>query len=164
MSADDGMPSSQQVDQILGSSRLVSAIENDRYKHILDHVPVAVAISRGSCDQQHIVYVNKAFEILMSLPSADVEGQSWTGPRWFSQRTELDHDAGRGDQRWRGLYRRFSPGRTARSSRHRSSLRFGDRERRWCREFPDRGAGRYWRPGTGADRAIRESDPRSRHC
>jgi two-component sensor histidine kinase len=78
MSADDGMPSSQQVDQILGSSRLVSAIENDRYKHILDHVPVAVAISRGSCDQQHIVYVNKAFEILMSLASADVEGQSWT--------------------------------------------------------------------------------------
>ena len=78
MSADDGVPSSQQVGQILGSSKLASAIESDRYKHLLDHVPVAVAISRGTGDQQHIVYVNKAFEILMSLAAADVEGQSWT--------------------------------------------------------------------------------------
>jgi two-component sensor histidine kinase len=78
MSANDGVPSSQQVGQILGSSKLASAIENDRYKHLLDHVPVAVAISRGTSDQQHIVYVNKAFEILMSLAAADVEGQSWT--------------------------------------------------------------------------------------
>jgi two-component sensor histidine kinase len=78
MSADDGVPSSQQVGQILGSSKLASALESDRYKHLLDHVPVAVAISRGTSDQQHIVYVNKAFEILMSLAAADVEGQSWT--------------------------------------------------------------------------------------
>ena len=78
MSADDGLPSSQHVGQILGSSKLASALESDRYKHLLDHVPVAVAISRGTSDQQHIVYVNKAFEILMSLAAADVEGQSWT--------------------------------------------------------------------------------------
>jgi two-component sensor histidine kinase len=78
MSADDGVASSQQVDQLLGSSKLASAIENDRYKHLLDHVPVAVAISRGSGGQQHIVYINKAFEHLMMLAPADVEGQSWT--------------------------------------------------------------------------------------
>ena len=78
MSIDDGAPSSQQVDQILGSSKLASAIENDRYKHLLDHVPVAVAISRGTRDQQHIVYINKAFENLMSMAAADVEGHSWT--------------------------------------------------------------------------------------
>jgi two-component sensor histidine kinase len=78
MSADDGVPSSQQIDQILGSSKLASAIENDRYKHLLDHVPVAVAISRGTSGQQHIVYINKAFEYLMMLAPADVEGQSWT--------------------------------------------------------------------------------------
>src|ERR1700761_944505 len=77
MSTEDGVPS-QQVDQILGSSKLASAIENDRYKHLLDHVPVAVAISRGSRDRQSIVYVNKAFELLMQLGPADVEGQSWT--------------------------------------------------------------------------------------
>jgi two-component sensor histidine kinase len=83
MSADDGVPS-QQIDQILGSSKLASAIENDRYKHLLDHVPVAVAISRGTSDQQHIVYINKAFEHLMMLAPADLEGQSWTSLDGFA--------------------------------------------------------------------------------
>src|SRR3954465_218379 len=77
MSTDEGIPSSQQVDQLLSSSRLARAIENDRYKHLLDHVPVAVAVSRGAGDEQHIAYINKAFEILMSMAAGDVEGQSW---------------------------------------------------------------------------------------
>jgi two-component sensor histidine kinase len=77
MSADDGTPPSQQVDQILGSSKLAHAIENDKYKHLLDHAPVAVAVSRGSAAEQRIVYANKAFEALLSLSSTDVEGQSW---------------------------------------------------------------------------------------
>jgi two-component sensor histidine kinase len=78
MSAEDGTASSQQVGQILGSSKLASAIENDRYKHLLDHVPVAVAVSRGSGAEQQVVYANRAFETLMTLAPADVEGQSWT--------------------------------------------------------------------------------------
>jgi len=77
MSADEGPPSSQQVDQILGSSKLALALENDRYKHLLDHVPVAVAVSRGAGAEQRVVYANKAFETLMSLAPADIEGQSW---------------------------------------------------------------------------------------
>ena len=76
--ADDGVPSSQQVDQLLGSSKLALALESDRYKHLLDHAPVAVAVSRGSGDEQHVVYINKAFENLMSMAAANVEGQSWT--------------------------------------------------------------------------------------
>jgi two-component sensor histidine kinase len=78
MSTDDGLPPSQQVDQILGSPKLAQAIENDRYKHLLDHVPVALAISRGLGSDQQVVYINKAFEQLMTMAPADVEGQSWT--------------------------------------------------------------------------------------
>jgi two-component sensor histidine kinase len=77
MNADDGNPSSQQIDQILASSKLARAIENDKYKHLLDVAPVAVAVSRGSRDEQHIVYINMAFENLMSMAPAEVEGQSW---------------------------------------------------------------------------------------
>jgi len=77
MSVDDGSPPSQQVDQLLGSAKLAQAIENDRYKHLLDVAPVAVAVSRGSGAEQHIVYVNKAFESLTSMAHADVEGHSW---------------------------------------------------------------------------------------
>ena len=76
MNANDAPPA-KQVDQLLGSSRLVAAIENDRYKHLLDHVPVAVAVSRGSGQDQRVVYANKAFEQLLSLTPSDVEGQSW---------------------------------------------------------------------------------------
>lgn len=77
MSADDNLPPSQQVDQILGSPQLAVAIENDRYRHLLDHVPVAVAVSRGTAGDQRVVYVNKAFETLMGLASADLQGQGW---------------------------------------------------------------------------------------
>jgi two-component sensor histidine kinase len=77
MSADDGIPSSQQVDKLLGSSKLALAIENDKYKHLLDHAPVAVAVSRGSGAEQRVVYANKAFEGLLSLTPSDVEGRSW---------------------------------------------------------------------------------------
>jgi two-component sensor histidine kinase len=44
---------------------------------LLDVAPVAVAVSRGSGTEQHVVYANKAFESLMSMAAADVEGQSW---------------------------------------------------------------------------------------
>ena len=77
MNADDGKPSSQEVDQLLASSGLARAIENDKYKHLLDVAPVAVAVSRGSPDEQHVVYINKAFETLMSMAPAEVEGHSW---------------------------------------------------------------------------------------
>jgi two-component sensor histidine kinase len=74
----DGVPPSQEVDRILGSSKLAQAIESDRYKHLLDHAPVAVAVSRGTSGKQHVVYINRLFENLMSVQAADVEGQSWT--------------------------------------------------------------------------------------
>jgi two-component sensor histidine kinase len=77
MSGDDGIPPSQQVDQLLGSSKLALALENDKYKHLLDHAPVAVAVSRGSGAEQQVVYANNAFEGLLSLAPSDVEGQSW---------------------------------------------------------------------------------------
>ncbi|MDB5547696.1 MAG: signal transduction histidine kinase [Tardiphaga sp.] len=66
-----------QVDQLLGSAKLVAAIENDKYKHLLDHVPVAVAVSRGNGADQRVAYVNKAFEQLLQIPHADIEGQDW---------------------------------------------------------------------------------------
>jgi two-component sensor histidine kinase len=74
----DGIPPSQEVDRILGSSKLAQAIESDKYKHLLDHAPVAVAVSRGTSGKQHVVYINRLFENLMSVQAADVEGQSWT--------------------------------------------------------------------------------------
>ena len=72
MSADEGTPPPGQVDQLLTSPSLVRAIENDRYKHLLDNVPVAVAVSRGSGAEQYIAYVNMAFESVTGLAAPDV--------------------------------------------------------------------------------------------
>src|SRR6266513_3369132 len=92
--ADDGGPSSQQVDQLLGSSKLALALESDRYKHLLDAAPVAVAVSRGSGAEQHIVYINKAFETLMSMAPAAVEGQSWLCLDGFRNEDDRDQTLG----------------------------------------------------------------------
>lgn len=78
MSADDATTPPEQVDQILSSPTLVRAIENDRYKHLLDSVPVAVAVSRGTGKVQYIAYANAAFETVTGMPVADVEGKPWS--------------------------------------------------------------------------------------
>lgn len=112
MSADDGLPPSQQVDQILGSSKLALALENDRYKHLLDYAPVAVAVSRGAGTEQHVVYINKAFESLMSMTSADVEGQSWASLDRFLNEDSADQTLGeaiRDGEDFIGVFRPAGP-------------------------------------------------------
>jgi two-component sensor histidine kinase len=112
MSADDGDPSSRQIDQLLGSSTLARAIESDKYKHLLDVAPVAVAVSRGSSDQQHVVYVNKAFENLMSLAHSDVEGQSWLCLDGFRNEDTPDQTLGeaiRDGEEFVGVFRPSGP-------------------------------------------------------
>src|SRR6267142_1628527 len=162
--ADDGIPSSQQVDQLLGSSKLALALESDRYKHLLDHAPVAVAVSRGSGGEQHVVYINKAFENLMSMAAAHLEGQSWTCLDGFLNEDSPAQTLGEAIRDGEDFIGVVPPGRPGRSSRHRAGLCLGDRKRRRGREFPDRGAGRCRRPGAGPDRTVRESDPRSRYA
>lgn len=78
MSVDDGTAPPEQVDQLLSSPSLVRAIENDKYKHLLDSVPVAVAVSRGSGKVQYIAYANAAFETVTGMSVADVEGKPWS--------------------------------------------------------------------------------------
>lgn len=112
MSADDGIPSSQQVDQILGSTKLALAIENDKYKHLLDFAPVAVAVSRGARDAQHVVYVNRAFESLMSMAAGDMEGQGWTCLDGFldaDNPTQTLGEAIRDGEDFIGVFRPASP-------------------------------------------------------
>ncbi|HEY0328881.1 MAG TPA: histidine kinase dimerization/phosphoacceptor domain -containing protein [Rhodopseudomonas sp.] len=112
MSADEGLPASEQVDQILGSSKLVSAIENDKYKHLLDAVPVAVAVSSGSGDEQCMVYANRAFEQLLSLPPAEVEGQRWVfldGFRDEDNPTRTLGEAIRDSEDFIGVFRPVAP-------------------------------------------------------
>jgi PAS domain S-box-containing protein len=72
-----GVPSPDQVEDLLSSPVMAKAAENDDFKRFLDYLPIAIVISSGSEDQQRIVYANEAFEILTGLSAGEVEGKSW---------------------------------------------------------------------------------------
>jgi PAS domain S-box-containing protein len=71
------VPTPERVEGLLSSPEMAKAVENDEFKRFLDHVPIAIVISRGSEDQR-IVYCNLAFEALTGQAASDVEGKSWS--------------------------------------------------------------------------------------
>jgi PAS domain S-box-containing protein len=68
---------SQQVDDFFDSSELTKAIDTEEFKHFLDYVPIAIMISKVLREQQRIVYVNKAFEILVRQSLEEVRERGW---------------------------------------------------------------------------------------
>lgn len=64
------------VEALLDTPDLASALDNDRFKRFLDHVPVAVAVSELH-PSETITYANREFERLTGQPIADIEGKSW---------------------------------------------------------------------------------------
>ena len=112
MSANDGELPPQGVDQILGSQKLAAAIESDRYKHLLDNVPVAIAVSQGCGEDQRVVYINQAFEALTSLSKADVGGQGWSCLDNFTDQDEAGRALGaaiRDGEDFLGVFRSAAP-------------------------------------------------------
>ena len=68
----------QQVSDLLHSAELAQAIENEDFKQFLDHVPIAILVSRIAQGGPRITYVNKAFEILMGQASEAFKGRDWS--------------------------------------------------------------------------------------
>ncbi|MDQ1194736.1 PAS domain S-box-containing protein [Rhizobium sp. SORGH_AS 787] len=55
---------------------LAEALDDDRFRQFLDHVPFAVAVSELGQDER-LVYGNIEFERLTGLRAEDLQGQSW---------------------------------------------------------------------------------------
>lgn len=55
---------------------LAEALDDDRFRQFLDHVPFAVAVSELGPNEQ-LVYGNIEFERLTGLDAEDVQGQTW---------------------------------------------------------------------------------------
>jgi two-component sensor histidine kinase len=66
----------EQVGALLDTPNLAQALDNERFKQFLDHVPVAVAVSELH-PSETITYANLEFERLTGHPIADIEGKSW---------------------------------------------------------------------------------------
>lgn len=66
----------QQIDSLLETPDLATALESDRFKKFLDQVPIAICVAnlRGA---EQIVYANPEFERLSGIAPAQLSGQSW---------------------------------------------------------------------------------------
>lgn len=56
---------------------LAEALDDDRFRQFLDHVPFAVAVSELG-ENEHLIYGNIEFERLTGLHAEDLQGQPWT--------------------------------------------------------------------------------------
>src|SRR5579862_3792045 len=71
-------PLPEEVKSLLGSPEVVEAIENDQFKRFLDHIPIAIAISKPIDGEQRVQYANTAFESLTAQQLSAIDGTSWS--------------------------------------------------------------------------------------
>jgi PAS domain S-box-containing protein len=65
------------VEQLLETPNLADALESDRFKQFLDHIPFAVAVSELR-PSERIIYANIEFERLTGRPAAEIHGMRWS--------------------------------------------------------------------------------------
>lgn len=61
-----------QITRLFDYSEFAEAIETKDFKQLLDHIPIAVLISRDVNGVHRIIYTNSAFEALLRQPSPDM--------------------------------------------------------------------------------------------
>lgn len=64
------------IEQLLDIPDLADALESERFKQFLDHIPIAIAVSELR-PTERIVYVNLEFERLAGQPADAVLGRGW---------------------------------------------------------------------------------------
>jgi PAS domain S-box-containing protein len=75
MSTDDGQ--TEQVEALLTTPHLADALESEQFRHFLDQVPIAIAVSEMK-GAESIVYANPEFEKVSGQSSAVLEGKPWS--------------------------------------------------------------------------------------
>ena len=67
----------EQVEQLLQTPNLADALESDRFKQFLDHIPFAVAVSELH-PSERLIYANIEFERLTGQPTSEIHGKRWS--------------------------------------------------------------------------------------
>src|SRR5947209_12858628 len=68
----------QQVNDLFDSIELAEALETEEFKNFLDHVPIAVVVSKRIRGEHRIVYANKTFELKTGRVLAEIRGRGWS--------------------------------------------------------------------------------------
>src|SRR5687767_5354082 len=76
ISMGDTSEKGEQVEALLETPNLAEALESERFKQFLDHVPFAVAVSELH-PSERLTYANLQFERLTGTSAANVQGRAW---------------------------------------------------------------------------------------
>ena len=64
------------LEELLDTPNLADALESDRFKQFLDHVPFGIAVAQLQPNEK-LVYANLQFERLLGTPAQQLQGKSW---------------------------------------------------------------------------------------
>ena len=73
-----GETAPKQINDLFDAVELTKAVETEEFRHFLDHVPIAIVVSKFFRGDQRICYANKAFEALTGHLVDDCAGQGWS--------------------------------------------------------------------------------------
>jgi len=69
---------SQRVNDLFDSPEFAKAVETEEFKLFLDHIPLAIVISKLLRGDQRIIFANKAYEEMTGQRVADIRGRGWS--------------------------------------------------------------------------------------
>ena len=78
----------QQVSDLFDSLDLANAIDTEEFRIFLDHIPIAIVISKLLRNEDRIVYANKAYVGLTGQTCEEVRGKRWTALDCFTLEDE----------------------------------------------------------------------------
>ncbi|TMJ79900.1 MAG: PAS domain S-box protein [Alphaproteobacteria bacterium] len=83
----------ERVEELLEVPHLADALESEQFRHFLDQIPIAIAVSdlKGP---EHIVYANPEFEKLSGQSAAELEGKPWSALHGQRDAGDLDGELG----------------------------------------------------------------------
>ena len=73
----------RQVNDLFESLELTSAVDSEEFKLFLEHIPIAIVISKHVAGDERIVFANKSYEALTGQQFGDLRGRGWSILRSF---------------------------------------------------------------------------------
>ncbi len=70
-------PDTKPLEGLIDAPDMADALRSERFRQFLDHIPVAIAVSRLQ-PSERVIYANLEFERLTGQPAGDVEGLTWS--------------------------------------------------------------------------------------
>jgi PAS domain S-box-containing protein len=68
----------QQVNDLFDAVELTKAVDTAEFRQFLDHIPIAIVVSKFFRGDQRICYANRAFETLTGRAISDCTGRGWS--------------------------------------------------------------------------------------